>query len=194
MGKEIIQEKRAPFEVWAGNLHNSLSSSSFSLLLPLPPSHAVSSSSHKEWLLLFFFVQRIGSSENTSLFSASQLAKLLGKTFPGVKKDKQIGKHKEWINWGFNSVVSDKVKDVALHQAFHCNTPPIKPLRTSNAHSTSQFSEGTGACHRCLRDLLAFHRVKNTKKKLPGRITSSSQMACWWCKDYSHRFGPSYLL
>lgn len=121
-----------------------------------------------------FFCLENGIKQNTSLISSSQLAKLLGKMFPGVKKDKQISKHKEWINWGFNSIVLHKVKDVSFCQAFHCNVPPIKLPRTSSVHSTSWFSEDTGACHRCLKDLLTPHLVKNMKKKLPGRITSSS--------------------
>lgn len=66
-------------------------------------------------------------------------------------------------------MVLDKVKDVAFNQANHCNIPPLKPREP-----TVCTVEETGACHECLRDLLASTSCKNTKKKLPGRKISSS--------------------
>lgn len=118
---------------------------------PLPAIPCSVLFSSQRMTLACFLFRGWGPSKNTGLISAFQSVKLLGKSFPGEKKKKK------------KTIVLDNIKDTAFHQAFHCNTYPVQLLRTINAHSTSRFSEDTGVCHRCLRDLFTLHCVKNVK-------------------------------
>lgn len=85
MGKEIIQEKRAPFEVWAGNLHNS----------PPPPSPSFFPYPHpmqhsplliKNVCLLFAFCLEDGIKQKHQLNYNFLISKTSEKSIPWCKK------------------------------------------------------------------------------------------------------------